>query len=99
MEENGFHQLENQFPPARKRFVFKKWFPLKSVTVSASRKELSSKVEGFHQRENPSTIAGMKDSIKNTFPLDGKKAYRLYWPENPCPLPGMKHSLKNMFSL
>ena len=39
----------------------------------------------------------MKDSLKNTCPLDGKKAYGLYLPENPFPLPGMKHSLKNTF--
>ena len=48
------------------------------MTVSASRKELSSKVDNFHQRENPSPIAGMKDSLKNAFALDEKKAYGLY---------------------
>ena len=58
--------------------MFKKWLPLISVTVSASRKELSSKVDGFHYRENPSPIAEMKDLLKNIFPLDGKKAYGLY---------------------
>ena len=47
-EENGFHELENKFPPATTRSVFMKWFPLVPVTVSASRKELSSKVDGFH---------------------------------------------------
>ena len=43
----------------------------------------------------------MKDSEKkkNTFPLDGKKAYGLYLPENPFPLPGMKYLLKNTFPL
>ena len=42
----------------------------------------------------------MKDLLKkNTFPLDGKKAYGLYLPENPIPLPGMKHSSKNTFPL
>ena len=41
----------------------------------------------------------MKDLLKNTFPLYGKKAYGLYKPENSFPLPGMKHSLKNTFSL
>ena len=41
----------------------------------------------------------MKDLLKNTFPLYGKKAYGLYKPENPFPLTGMKHSLKNKFSL
>ena len=46
--------------------------------VSASRKELSSKVDGFHQIENPSAIAEIKDSLKNTFPLDRKKAYGLF---------------------
>ena len=32
----------------------------------------------------------MKDSLKDTFSLDGKKAYGLYYPENPFPLPGIK---------
>ena len=41
----------------------------------------------------------MKDLWKNTFPLDGKKAYGLYYPENLFPLPGMNHSLKNTFPL
>ena len=77
-KKNGFHELENEFRPARIRSVFKKWFPLISVTVSASRKELSSKVDAFHQIENPSPIAEMKDSLKNTFPLDRKKAYGLF---------------------
>ena len=43
MEENGFHWLENEFPLVRIRSVFKKWFPLISVTVLNSRKELSSR--------------------------------------------------------
>ena len=43
MEENGFRKLENEFPLARIRSVFKKWFPLISVIVLASRKELSSR--------------------------------------------------------
>ena len=36
---------ENEFPPAKIRLVFKIWFPLMSVTFSASRKELSSRVD------------------------------------------------------
>ena len=36
----------------------------------------------------------MKDSLKNTFPLDGKKGYGLYQPENPFPLPGIKIKIK-----
>ena len=71
MEENGFHWLE-------KMSLFKKWFPLISVTVSAIRKELSRKVDGFYCRKNPSPITVMKDSLKNPFALHGKKAYRLY---------------------
>ena len=39
----------------------------------------------------------MKNSLKNSFPLNGKKAYGLDYSENPFPLPGMKHSLKNTF--
>ena len=41
----------------------------------------------------------MKNSLKNTFPLDGKRAYGLYKPENPFPLPGMEYSLKNTFPI
>ena len=33
MEQNDFHQLENEFSLARIRSVFKKWFPHMSVTV------------------------------------------------------------------
>ena len=73
MEENGFHQLENQFPPARISSVFKNWFPL--MTVSASRKKLSSKVTVSIREKNPSPIAGMKDSFKNTFPRDRKRSF------------------------
>ena len=64
---------ENELPLARIRSVFKKWFPLMSVTISASRKVQSSKVGGYHLRENLSPIAGTKDSLKNTFPIEGKK--------------------------
>ena len=39
---------ENGFPQARIRSVFKKWFQFISVIVLASRKELSSKVDGLH---------------------------------------------------
>ena len=45
--ENGFYKLQNEFPLVRIRSIFKKWFPLESVTILASRKELSSKVDGF----------------------------------------------------
>ena len=48
------------------------------MTVSASRKKLLSKVDGFHSRENPAPIKGMKDSLQNTFPLYGKAAYGFY---------------------
>ena len=41
----------------------------------------------------------MKDSLKNTFPLDGKKVYGVYKPEDPLPLTGIKRSLKNTFPL
>ena len=68
------------------------------MTVSAGRKELSSKVDGFYYTKNSFPIAGMRDLLKNTFALDGKKAYGLYLPENPFPLPGMKHSLIKTFS-
>ena len=37
----------NEFLLARIKSVFKKWFPLISVTVLPNRKELSSKVDGF----------------------------------------------------
>ena len=75
MEENGFHKPENQFPPARISSVFKNWFPVIAVTVSASRKKLSSKVTVFIREKYLSPIAGMKDSFKNKFLLDRKKAF------------------------
>ena len=88
MEENGFHLLQNEFPLASLRSVFEKWFPPISVTVSASRKDLSSKADGLQRRKNPSPKAGMKASLKNTFPLDGKKLmvctsqkFRFHYPE------------------
>ena len=61
--------------PARISSVFKNWFPLVAVTVSTSRKKLSSKVTVFIREKYPSPMAGMKDSFKNTFPLDRKKAF------------------------
>ena len=41
----------------------------------------------------------MKDSLKNTFPIDGKKAYGLYEPEIIFPLPRMEDLLKNTSAL
>ena len=73
MEENGIHQPEDQFPPARISSVFKNWFSL--ITVTASRKKLSSKVTFSIRQKHPSPIAGMKDSFKNTFLLDRKKSF------------------------
>ena len=73
MEENGILQPENQFPSARISSVFKNWFQL--ITVCASRKKLSSKVTVFIREKNPSPIAGMKNSFKNTFPLDRKRSF------------------------
>ena len=49
-------QARNQFPPARISSVFKNWLPL--MTVSASRKKLSSKVTVSIREKNPSPIAG-----------------------------------------
>ena len=74
MEENGFYLLENELPLARIMSVFKKWFPLISVTVLASRKELSSIVDSFQKRANPSPIAGMKDSLKKYVTTRRKKS-------------------------
>ena len=73
MEENGIHQPEDQFPPERISSVFKNWFSL--MTVTASRKRLSSKVTFSIRQKHPSPIAGMKDSFKNTFLLDRKKSF------------------------
>ena len=50
------------------------------MTVSASRKNLSIKVDGLHEKGNPSPIAEMKDSLKSIFPLDGEKSF--YWQES-----------------
>ena len=75
MELIGFHEPENQFPPARISSVFKNWFPLIEVTVSTSRKKLSNKVTVFIREKYPSPIAWMKDSFKNEFPLGRKKTF------------------------
>ena len=77
MEGNGFHKPEIQFSPARISSVFKNWFPLIEVMVSASRKKLSSKVTVSIREKTPSPIAGMKDSFKNKIPLDKKSFLRL----------------------
>ena len=45
------------------------------MTVSTSRKKLSSKVTVSIREKNPSPIVEMKDSFKNTFSLDRKKAF------------------------
>ena len=70
--KNIWNNGRKWFPLAIIRLVFKKWFLLISVTVSASKKELSSKVDVFHYIGNPSPIAVMNDSLKNTFPLYGE---------------------------
>ena len=78
MEQNGtklFPLARNQFPPSRTGFVFKNWFPLIAVTVFASRRKLSSKVTVSIREKNPSPIAGMKESLKNKFPLNRKKSF------------------------
>ena len=58
---------------SKNNFNFKNWFP--PMTVSASRKKLSSKVTVFIREKNPSPISGMKDSFKDAFPLDRKKSF------------------------
>ena len=45
------------------------------MTVSASRRNLSSKVTISIKEKNPSPIAGIMDSFKNTFQLDRKEAF------------------------
>ena len=47
------------------------------MTVSASRKKLSSKVTVSIRDKNHSPIAGMKDLFEDTFPLDRKKSFPL----------------------
>ena len=51
------------------------WSPLIAVAISACRKKLSSKVTVSIRETNPSPIDRIKDSFKNTFPLDRKKAF------------------------
>ena len=50
MEENGFHEPKNQFPPARTSSFLKNWFPFIVLAVSASRKFFSSKVTVFIEK-------------------------------------------------
>ena len=61
--------------PARISYFFKNWFLLTAVTVSTSRKKLSSKVTVFIREKYPSPMARTKDSFKNKFPGDRKKAF------------------------
>ena len=71
MEENSFHQPENQFPLIRISSVFKNCFSLISVTVSDIGNKPSKQT--VSTEKNPFPTAGMKDPFKNTFLLDGKK--------------------------
>ena len=49
------------------------------MTVFDSRKKLSNKVTGSNRGKNPSPIAAMKGSFKNTFALDRKKSFTRQW--------------------
>ena len=64
------------------------------MTVWASRKELSSKVDGFHKGENPSPIAGIKDSLKKYVSTRRKNCF--IWQKNRkwLPLGGKYFSVK-----
>ena len=73
-----FPLAKNQFPPARISSVFKNWFPLIAVAVSAGRKKLSSKLTKKIREKSFSPIVGLKDSFKNTFPLDRKTDRKIY---------------------
>ena len=65
--------------------VFKNWFPLISAAASTSRKKLSSKVDGFHYRKNPSPTAGNEGFVQKYVSTRWKKNF--HWQE----------SLKNIF--
>ena len=111
MEENGFHQPENQFPPARICPVFKT-LVFTHVSVSFHQQKKTLKYIGPFPLERKSfPITGMKDSFKkNSCSLDGKKAFTgrilggkkykngLDQSESPFSLTeALKHSLKGTF--
>ena len=61
MGKNNFNQQENQFPQA-------------GIATSKCQElqQSSEKKYSFEQTENSCPLAGMKNLLKNTFPIDGK---------------------------
>ena len=111
MEEMWVPLAGKLIPTSKNKFcVLKNWFPLILVMIFVNRKKLYSKVDGLHQRENPSPIAVWRIHSKTNVPLDGTKlslsrvSEKIFkngfqQPENPFSLPVMKHLLKNTFPL
>ena len=69
MEENGFHQSENQRPLVKIWYFFKNGltsniYILILVTVSTYKKNSEQKKKHFHQRENLFPLVGMKDFVE-----------------------------------
>ena len=95
---------------SKNMFCLSKLVSIHSSDGFRQKKKLSSKVTVSIREKNISSIAGMKDSPENRFPLNRKKSFLqqkslkiyiyengLYQPENTFQVPGMKHSLKNKF--
>ena len=78
ISDNGrkwFPLARNQFALARISYVFKDWFPLIAVMVSASREKFASKVTVSIREKKSSPIAGIKNLFKNLFSLIRKKVF------------------------
>ena len=70
LEEKDFYLKENDF--------ISKLFPLVSITVSKSIKKTSEQSIPFlldRKTENKFRLAGMRDSLKKIFSLDGKVTF------------------------
>ena len=108
MEENGFHQPENKFPPARISSVFKTGFRSQQWRFPLVVKELSSKVtvsirgKSFSNNWNEGFVQKYVSTRQKKGFLRQKSLKKyiksdLHQPKNAFPLPRMRHLLENTF--
>ena len=72
--ENSFHHREYlEWEKYRQKISFHKQ-ELPPTNFKSFNKALNKKYS-FHQTENPFALAGMKHSLKKTFPFDGKSSF------------------------
>ena len=61
LEQNGFHQPENQFPLASMKNLLKNKFKLGGIKALTIRSIGKMEKSGFHEPKNPFPLARMKD--------------------------------------